>query len=130
MRCAAVGTLRACAERRRSGSIAPMKDSWEWTEEDLQQLIDTEAKESLELEYKACPSLENTDVRKDEISKDVSAFANAAGGTIVYGMIEKGHVPIAIDAGYDPNGKITREWLEQVITSRIRQRIPGVRINQ
>ena len=64
-----------------------------------------------------------------EISKDVSAFANSAGGTLVYGMIEDRHVPTAIDNGFNPS-EITMEWLEQVINSRIHRRIDGVRINQ
>jgi hypothetical protein len=106
-----------------------MKEPWEWNEDDLQSLITNGVQESLELEYKACPSLAKGDKEKNELSKDVSAFANSAGGTIVYGMREKDHLPEAIDAGYDPSG-MSKEWLEQVINSRIQRRIDGVRINQ
>jgi len=100
---------------------------WEWEEADLLELISTQRQESLDLEYKACGALENTDVNKNEISKDVSAFANSAGGTLVYGMMENGHIPTALDAGYDPSAT-TKEWLEQVINSRIQRRIDGVRV--
>lgn len=78
--------------------------------------------ESLELDYKQSAALERTDVRKNELSKDVSAFANSAGGTILYGMKENGRIPIALDSGCDPN-EISKEWIEQVINSRIQRRI-------
>jgi hypothetical protein len=106
-----------------------MKQPWEWDEDDILSLIKEQVKESISLDYKQCDSLGHTDRKKDEISKDVSAFANSAGGTIVYGIIENGHVPVAIDIGYDPND-ISKEWLEQVINSRIHRRIDGIRINQ
>jgi predicted HTH transcriptional regulator len=65
-----------------------MKQPWEWDEDDLLALIANGAKESVELDYKACDALVQTDGKKNEVSKDVSAFANSAGGTIVYGMVE------------------------------------------
>lgn len=106
-----------------------MKPSWEWEVDDLLGLIRDGVKEAIDLDYKECAALGKTDKEKNEISKDVSAFANSAGGTIVYGMIEKRHTPEMLDSGYDPND-VTREWLEQVINSRIQRRIGGVRINQ
>jgi len=104
-------------------------EPWEWTEDDLLQLITDQVQESLTLDYKAAPALEKTDPKKVEMSKDVSAFANSAGGTLVYGMVETGHLPTHLDNGYDP-AEIAREWLEQVINTRIQRRIEGVRINQ
>ena len=62
----------------------------DWKEADILLLITNGVKESLELDYKQCASLQKADGKKKEISKDVSAFANSAGGTIVYGMIEDG----------------------------------------
>lgn len=105
------------------------KEPWLWTKEDLLQLIDLSVQESLELDFKRCDALQNKDKKKNEISKDVSAFANAAGGTIIYGMIEDGHVPTSLDIGFNPN-EISKEWLEQVINSRVHRRINGIRINQ
>ncbi|CAE6724717.1 hypothetical protein R69658_01529 [Paraburkholderia aspalathi] len=104
-------------------------ESWLWTESDLLQLIELGVQESVQLDYKRCDALQRSDGKKNEISKDVSALANAAGGTIVYGIIENGHLPRALDLGFDPS-EITREWLEQIINSRIQRRIDGVRINQ
>lgn len=101
----------------------------EWREADILSLIDNGVKESIELDYKQCDSLQKTDARKREIGKDVSAFANSAGGTIVYGVAEDKHVPTAIDAGYDP-ADITKEWLEHVINSHIQPRLERCYINQ
>ena len=51
------------------------------------------------------------------------------GGEIVYGVLENQHVPTAIDLGYDPFD-ISKEWMEQVINSKIQRRVDGVIINQ
>lgn len=102
-----------------------------WTESRLQNFITSEIEESLTLEYKAAEALDRADFKKKEITKDVSAMANSAGGIIVYGIAEdqredKRHLP----------GKITpvdrtrfpREWLEQIIQA-IRPRIDGIVIH-
>lgn len=104
-----------------------MQPSWEWDESDVRELVASQVEESLTLDYKACDALARTDGRKKEISKDVSAFANSAGGTIVYGVLENKHIPTKIDVGYLPTD-ITKEWLEQVIHGNIQRRIDGVRI--
>ncbi len=72
-----------------------MKAAQDWTaEDDLLGLIRDGVQESIELDYKRCDSLDRRDSRKKtELSKDVSAFANSAGGTLVYGMKEDGHLP-------------------------------------
>ncbi|ATB48761.1 ATPase AAA [Corallococcus macrosporus DSM 14697] len=108
-----------------------MKNPWDWTEEDLLALVKNQVQESLTLDYKASKALERTEKVKDEITKDVSALANSAGGTLVYGIPENKQTRLAekVDEGVDP-AVITREWLDQVITSNIQRRIDGVRINQ
>src|SRR5690349_20006276 len=106
-----------------------MKNPWEWDDDDLSAMVSAGTQESIELDFKESDSLQNTDRKKDEISKDVSAFANSAGGTIIYGMKENGHVAIGLDTGNDPN-VITKEWLEQIIDSKIHRPIDGVRIKQ
>lgn len=107
-----------------------MKEPWEWTEEDLVRHVADGVQESLTLDYKQSAALEpRKPTRKADLSKDVSSFANSAGGTLVYGVVEKNHLPTHIDKGLDPYG-VTREWLEQVINSTIQRRVPGVRINQ
>jgi hypothetical protein len=101
----------------------------DWKEADVLSLIRNGVKESLELDYKQCASLQKTDGKKKEISKDISAFANSAGGTIVYGMVENGQLPISIDIGYDSTD-ISKEWLDNVISSTISPRLEQVYINQ
>lgn len=108
-----------------------MKPSWEWTEDDILSLKDSRAQESLYLEFKSSKSLAKDDRKKDEMSKDVSAFANSEGGDILYGILEGGKTPSSfddIDNGIDTHD-ITPEWIEQVIQSRIEPRINGIRIN-
>jgi len=97
-----------------------------WTEQDVADLIASQVEEYLGLDYKAAAALAKTDKSRADLSKDVSAFANSAGGLLVYGVTEKDHLPEAIDP-IDPN-IITKEWLEQVINSRIQRRISGVLI--
>src|SRR6266700_6181228 len=108
-----------------------MKNPWEWDEDYLLELVNAKTKESIELDFKESASLQNTEKKKEEISKDVSAFANSAGGTLLYGVKEdkQTHVAIGLDLGNDPS-KITKEWLEQVINSNIHRRIEGIRIHQ
>jgi schlafen family protein len=91
---------------------------------DLQKLIADGVAESLTLEYKASPALGKDSKQRDELSKDVSAFANSAGGQIVYGMEDDKNLPTKIDDGADPS--ITKEWIEQVIDSRVQPRIEGL----
>jgi hypothetical protein len=97
------------------------------TREHLQALVDEQLPESLTLDYKASPALSKEDRKRDEMCKDVSAFANSAGGQIVYGIEEDGPIPVSLDKGSDPN-VITREWIEQVLNSRISPKIEGLRI--
>ncbi len=105
-----------------------MKEPSKWSELDLHELIKHRVPESLTLDYKAAGALQATDGKKNEISKDVSSFANSAGGTVVYGIAEEHHVPTRID-GCDPL-ECSKEWLEQVINSRIQRRIAGIVVNQ
>lgn len=106
-----------------------VKPASEWDENYLIELIRVSEQESLKLDYKASAALGKQDKEKNEISKDVSAFANSAGGLLVYGMLEDKHVPTKIDVGVDRN-IITKEWLESVIKSRIQPEVGGVVIKQ
>src|SRR5262245_1527913 len=102
-----------------------------WDQKTLQAYIDNATQEHLHLEYKAADALAKTDGKKDEITKDVSAMANSAGGTIIYGVKEydaqdKRHLPekiIPIDRVQFP-----KEWLEQIING-IQPRIVEIRIH-
>ncbi len=53
-----------------------------WTEQRLQNFISSESEESLTLEYKSAEALGKSEYQKHEITKDVSAMANSAGGLL------------------------------------------------
>jgi Putative DNA-binding domain len=96
------------------------------TKADLERLIAEDVKESLTLEYKASSALGKDSKQREELCKDVTAFANSAGGQIVYGIEENKNPPLILDNGADP--AITKEWIEQVIDSRVQPRIEGLLI--
>jgi hypothetical protein len=103
----------------------------EWNQATLQKLIDDQVEESLTLDYKAAGALGKADGKKAEITKDVSAMANSAGGTIIYGIKEfdaadKRHHPETIDPV--KRSEFSKEWLEHVV-SNIRPRIQGLVIH-
>lgn len=103
----------------------------QWGEAALQQYIDDEVEESLALDYKAADALKKTDKEKKEITKDVSAMANSAGGVIIYGVSEykdtsKKHLPEMITP--IDRTQFSKEWLEQIINN-IRPRISDVLIH-
>ena len=102
-----------------------------WSEAKLRNLITSEIEESLTLEYKAAEALDRVETKKKEITKDVSAMANSAGGLIVYGIsefgeLEKRHLPEKITPVDRRN--YPREWVEQIIQA-IRPRIDGIVIH-
>lgn len=98
----------------------------EYTVTDIQGLIDNSVEESIHLDFKESRSLDKSDKKKDEISKDVSAFANSDGGIIIYGITEENHCAGALS--FIDGEVYTKEWLEQVINSKISERIDGLQI--
>lgn len=104
------------------------REPWQWQEGDIEALLREQRTEDLQLEYKRSDALAKTDGKKTEISKDVSAMANSAGGTIIYGIDQQGpNGALQLDSGIDPQN-ISKEWLEQVIDSGIQRRIDGLSI--
>lgn len=100
-----------------------------WTIEKINQYIENGIEENINLDYKGSGSLRKIDDKKKEISKDISAFANSAGGTIIYGVKEfdekeKRHLPEGIDS--ISRIDISKEWLEQVINSNISPKVQGL----
>jgi predicted HTH transcriptional regulator len=64
-------------------------------EGDLQDLIDNQVSKGKIMEYKeALPS--NSESDKKEFLADVSSFANAAGGDLIFGIGEDSGVPIEL----------------------------------
>ena len=99
----------------------------------IEALVANEVRENLTLEYKEMlPGMGRDD--KKEFLADVSAFANATGGDIVYGIREKreggkatGMPEKAVGlASINADAEIRR--LENMITDGIEPRISGIRI--
>lgn len=96
----------------------------------VKSFIENKIEENLNLDYKASGSLQRNDKKTNEISKDVSAFANSDGGIIIYGIKEdqiNRHLPESIDP--INRNEISKEWLEQIIQSKVRPRINGIIIH-
>ena len=103
-----------------------------WNEEQLLSHIDNFVEEGQQLEYKAADALKRTDGGMNEITKDVSAMANSAGGILIYGMKEYSdptnkHLPEKIDP--IDRTQFSKEWLEHVI-SNIEPKMTGLLIIQ
>lgn len=103
-----------------------------WTLERLNQLIADGVEESSTLEYKRADALnKKDDKQKAELIKQVTAMANSAGGTLIYGIAEyndkkKSHLPEKLDPL--DRSEFSRESLDSIIQS-IQPRIDGVIIH-
>ena len=95
---------------------------------EIQSLIDDEIQESLHLDYKEARAVGKTSKQKFDFAKDASAFANSDGGVLIYGIQEKGHLPIAI-TGVD-HSQFTREFFEQTIRTNISSPSPNFTVIQ
>jgi predicted HTH transcriptional regulator len=99
--------------------------------EDIESLITNKIEESAILDYKASGSISAGPKKKDEIIKDVSAFANSNGGRIIYGVAEykereKRNLPEKMDPIDQRN--FSKEWLEHIIV-QIKPMVEGIRIH-
>lgn len=95
------------------------------TEEDLRALITAQVAEQRTLDYKRdLPG--NSDKENVELRKDVSSFANAAGGQLIFGMDAKMGIPVDLCGVQttDPDGDILR--MEGIIGAGIKPRIQGI----
>ncbi|GAC1344528.1 MAG: hypothetical protein NVSMB27_05620 [Ktedonobacteraceae bacterium] len=101
------------------------------TETGLLSLIANQEMESHYLDFKDRRSLLTQDKskRRQELGKDVSSFAHADGGTIIYGMEEEGKPGIAKRIqGFSPE-EMTKETLTQLVQASTYPPIHGVRIH-
>lgn len=100
------------------------------TEEDLQRLIDDREVENKYKEYKrSLPDFRNPE-QKLEFLRDVSSFANASGGDLIYGIEEAVGIPNNLCGVNPPCTGIDglKRQLEEIIrsTSNIDPRIPSI----
>lgn len=99
--------------------------------EDLQRLVVNKVPESRSLEYKqALPG--NTDSEKKEFLADVSAFANAIGGDLLYGVTEAREdnkttgIAESVDGLPSVNTDHETRRLENIVRDGLQPRLPGV----
>jgi hypothetical protein len=94
-------------------------------EADLRALIENQVSERKTIEYKqTLPGRSEAD--RKEFLADVSSFANASGGHLVYGMKEEGGLPVEL-CGLDiDDADSVVAALDNSIRDGIRPRIPGV----
>lgn len=101
------------------------------TEADLRALLGES--ESMSLEFKGSVDFdawpENREKIKDDLSKQVSAFANSYGGQILLGVKESKNPPRKAEAivGLDPNSPPV-ETLQRMIDGNVRPRVDGLRV--
>ncbi len=97
------------------------------TTDDLSALQDNRVQEGKTFEYKrSLPG--NSYEDKKEFLSDVSSFANASGGHILYGIVEEEGIPAAISGLRDINSDTEILRLENLLRDCIQPRIPGVTI--
>lgn len=99
-----------------------MFDKENFTKEDIEQLITDKTEEAINLEFKAADALKN----KKEMGKDISSFANSAGGIIIYGINEVNHC--ADSTSFINGNQLTKEWIENVIQTNIHRKVDGIEI--
>jgi len=105
------------------------KDVGEVTKKDIEAFVSRKIEENLNLDYKDIRAFHDF----DELSKDVSAFANSSGGLLILGIseeIKKGNrvlkiLPKEITWGDET---LSKEQLEDNLNSKIQPRINGLRI--
>lgn len=101
-----------------------LKDLEKIQEQDLQELVNNSVFERKTLEYKlTLPG--NTDSEKKEFLADVSSFANAAGGDLVYGILQDNEIGLPKELGGLEVQNVDQEILrlESIIRDGIQPRL-------
>jgi hypothetical protein len=96
-------------------------------ESDLRSLVDDHVPEGKTIDYKeALP--DNSDKCKKEFLADVSSFANASGGYLIFGIREESGLPAEICGLETKNPDSERLRLESIIRDGMEPRISGIGI--
>jgi predicted HTH transcriptional regulator len=99
------------------------------SEADLNDLVQASVPEGLVIDYKRDP-YGNSDADKKEALKDITSFANSAGGHLIIGMKETNGVPTGLTGlpGVDLDALINR--LESLVRDGVEPRIVGIRMRR
>lgn len=90
-----------------------------FTAQQLQQILNERAQEGLYLEFKRGAALASTNEARLELIKDCTGFANASGGTILYGVAEEQVENINVAAALSPVSPqgVGGDWITNIIRS-------------
>ena len=92
-----------------------------WDERELIGICERKAKESQFLEFKRGDIIDSSRIK--QIAEVVSAFANAGGGQVLFGIQEgEEHQAEKIEEGWKPSA-LKREWLGDVIISPVTPKV-------
>ena len=98
-------------------------------ESDLQSLITDGVAEGKAIEYKQeLPGNDYEAVR--EFLSDVSSFANAAGGHLIFGVREDGGLPVEICGLQNIDVDRVKQRLENSILDNMEPRLPGISVQE
>ncbi len=75
----------------------------------------------------ALPKVSEEKIR-DELAKQLSAFANTGGGRIIYGLTDKGQVDLGGVSRIAKGNRSTKEWIEDLVPSLTDYEILGVNV--
>jgi len=90
------------------------------TQADVVRYIESREPEGLYLDFKRGASLTlGNNESRTELVKDCTGFANAAGGTIIYGIAEAAVDGVMVASGLEPvaDARATRDWIGEVLRS-------------
>jgi predicted HTH transcriptional regulator len=96
-------------------------------ENTVQDLVANQVPESKTIDYKEA-LLGNSDSDKKEFLADVTSFANASGGHLIFGIRESSGMPVELCGMQNINADSEILRIESIIRDGIEPRIPGVSI--
>ncbi|MCU1500472.1 MAG: hypothetical protein JWM47_4425 [Acidimicrobiales bacterium] len=97
------------------------------TEEALQNICTEQWSETQTLDFKAIPPKNDADGKR-EFCKDISAFANADGGDIIYGISDKAGNANALKGITDCTGDGLKRRLLQTLEAGVEPRVQGIQM--
>ncbi|MES2973279.1 MAG: ATP-binding protein [Pseudomonadota bacterium] len=99
---------------------------------DLEKIIQNAEAESLHLEFKRAAALGRSDGQKKELVKDVTGFANANGGLLIYGIAEGKQDGVVVATAFDPvlDETLNSDWIHSVLRNSTDPPFSGFHVNE